>query len=812
MRCLRLPLVPIVGLGLAVFGAPPSRVPSLTPQSRVAFGPDSLVLEYTAPGFGLPHQAIYVALDTRPIGGSAFAPFGRGDTGSTVTLPFRADRLYVAHINAEGTGQTWQEWKGTRWSGPMDVKPEFTVQAGADTVRISVRLSALERPAAPLRVAVWAKDLSVNDGWGELLPDEALQVRGGFGDRVIDRYYEIDPAAQTARVRTRNDRSPTGATAVSPRPRIYQLLPRLFSNTNETRKPHGTLEENGVGKFAEIDERALAAIRDLGCTHVWLTGVLRQATSTDYSSIGLPADEPELLKGRAGSPYAIVDYFDVCPDYAKVPANRLPEFRALLDRVHAAGLRAIIDFVPNHVARSYASTIKPKLSFGALDDRSKFFDPANNFFWLQPDSPGGGAPLRLPTDDGPVVYPPEREHGRVTGNNAGTWQPGRNDWYETVKLNYGYDFTTGTRAYPHGERPDAPVPDTWLKMDAVIAYWQEFGVDGFRCDMAHMVPPEFWSWALDRARERQPGVFFAAEAYDNDPMKVGLGNVMLDLLGAGFDAVYDDPTYKVLKGLYEDGRWANDVDAALGAAEREYLFTHSLRYAENHDEVRIAGRGQWGDYGPLIGRAISALLYGAGRGPVLIYSGQEVGEPASGAEGFGGDDARTTIFDYWSMPELAKWVNGLRYDGGRLSPEQQGLRIFYQRLLHVVGQPAFRDGEFFGLNYAQGSRPGFGRLPGESASGHWLHAFLRSDRTTGQRFLCLVNLNPGETLRRVQVHLPAEALAFIGLAPSTAASLYDRLAVNPDFGLAVPRLSDGVEIAAIPPLTACFFELKTSPQ
>ena len=794
-------------------------MPSFNPQSRVAFaGPDSLVLEYTAPGFGRPHQALYLALDTRPIGGSVFAPFGRNDTGSTITLPFRADRLYIAHVLEDGgTGQACQEWKGTRWSGPMDVPPEFTVQITPDGVRINVHLDTLKHlaPVQPLRVAVWAKNLSANDGWGELLTDEALQIRGGFGDRVIDRYYDVDPVAQTIRIRTRSDRSPAGAAAPSPRPRIYQLLPRLFSNTNETRKPHGTIEENGVGKFAEIDERALASIRDLGCTHVWLTGVLRQATSTDYSSIGLPADEPALLKGRAGSPYAIVDYFDVSPDYAKVPANRLPEFRALLDRVHAAGLRAIIDFVPNHVARSYASTIKPKLSFGAFDDRTKFFDPANNFFWLQPDSPGGGPPLRLPTDDGPVVYSPEREHGRVTGNNSSTWQPGRNDWYETVKLNYGYDFTTGNRAYPHSERPDAPVPDTWLKMDAVIAYWQEFGVDGFRCDMAHMVPPEFWSWALDRARERQPGVFFAAEAYDNDPMKVGLGNVMLDLLGAGFDAVYDDPTYKVLKGVYEDGKWANDVDAALGAADREYLFTHSLRYAENHDEVRIAGRGQWGEWGdsaPLVGRAVSALLYGAGRGPVLLYSGQEVGEPARGAEGFGGDDAHTTIFDYWSMPELVKWVNGLSFDGGRLSPEQQDLRTFYQRLLRVVGQPAFRDGEFFGLNYAQGSRPSFGRLPGESASGHWLYAFLRSDRTTSQRFLCVVNLNPRETLRRVQIFLPSEALSFIGLTPSTALSLYDRLAVNPDFGLAVPRLNDGIEIPVIPPLTACFFELKTSPQ
>jgi glycosidase len=604
------------------------------------------------------------------------------------------------------------------------------------------------------------------------------------------------------------------------RVRIYQLLPRLFSNTNETRRVNGTLAENGVGKFADINATALSSLRAMGFTHLWLTGIFRQSTATDYSAIGLPADDPDLLKGLAGSPYAITDLYDVCPDYAMQPEQRMAEFHALLERIHAQGLKAIIDFVANHVARSYQSRIHPERDFGMADDRGKFFDPRNNFFYLQPDSPGGGPPLRLPTFAGGVPISPtcrvlggcdgrfdgERDHGRVTGNNAATWAPGLQDWYETVKLNYGYDFTTGAREYPTAEQPDKPVPDTWLKMDAVLAYWQEMGVDGFRCDMAHMVPPEFWQWAVARARARQPEVFFAGEAYDNDPMKVGRGNVLHDLLSAGFDTVYDDPAYKILKGIYDGGKWANDLDALTGDGT---LFTRSLRYAENHDEVRLAGAGQWGGIGMLVARPVCAILYGLSRGPVLIYSGQEVCEPAQGSEGFGGDDARTTIFDYWSMPELVKWVNGHRYDGGRLSADQSALRAFHARLLALVNEPAFRLGEFFALNSANILNTLFGRLPGETASGHWLQAFLRYDAASGQRFLVLANLHRQEIFRDVGVWLPQAGLDFLQVGAVSAWQLSDKLAAQPPPALQFHSGNGGgamLQIDECAPLTACYFE------
>lgn len=585
------------------------------------------------------------------------------------------------------------------------------------------------------------------------------------------------------------------------RVRIYQLFVRLFGNINETRKLNGTLAENGVGKFEDINAAALASLKEMGFTHLWLTGVLQQATGTAWP--GIPADDADLLKGIAGSPYAIKDCFDVCPDYARNPANRLAEFKELLDRIHAAGLKALIDFVPNHVARSYFSDVKPELSFGAKDDRTKFFDPQNNFFYLTPGP--DGPPLHLPTGDG--LFDGEKDFGRVTGNNAPTWWPSINDWYETVKLNYGWDFTSHWRAYPTAQEPDLPIPDTWHKMDAVIEYWQAFGVDGFRCDMAHMVPKEFWSWVIGKSRARKGDVYFAAEAYDNDPAKISSGNVMLDLLDAGFNAVYDDPSYKILKRIYDGPCWANDLDHS---SDSETLFHQSLRYAENHDEVRIASAGNWGEIGMNVGRAVSGILFGMGRGPVMVYNGQEVGEPATGRAGFGGGNARTTIFDYWSMPELAKWVNGHRYDGGRLSGEQKSLRAFYQVLLRLTGEPAFRDGLFYPLNPANNGNLKFGSTNGDQAGGHWLYAFIRRAPASGQRFLVIANLHRDITFTNVPVIIPADALGAGLPAFASKMTLTERIRneVQIETSLADYSSKGCVEIPSISPLTPCYFEIK----
>ena len=605
------------------------------------------------------------------------------------------------------------------------------------------------------------------------------------------------------------------------RPRIYQLYLRHFSNVNETRKPNGTLAENGVGKFSDINAPALRSLREFGITHLWLLGVPRQATATDYSSLGLPADDPDLLKGLAGSPFAIRDCFDVCPDYATHPARRLEEFRALVERSHAHGLGVIIDCVPNHVARSYRSVVKPELSFGTRDDRTRFFAPGNNFFYLE-----GPPPLRLPTMAGGKPASPtcqviggcdglfdgERDHGKVTGNNVVSWTPNAGDWYETVKLNYGFDFRPGRpgpKEFPTATKPNQPIPDTWLKMDALLAYWQGLGVDGFRCDMAHWVPLEFWRWAIRRARERKPGTLMVAEAYDNDPNKLTDGNVLAALIEAGFDAVYDDQSYDIVKDLYDGQKWANDLDRVLGSVAPLH---QSLRYAENHDEVRLANRTQWGGVGAAVGRPVSAILFGLGRGPLLIYNGQEVGEPAVGTEGFGGDDARTSIFDYWSMPELVKWVNGHRFDGGRLNAEQKELRAWYAHLLKLTDQPAFLRGEFIALNPANSQNPRFGRLPGETASGHWLYAFLRHDPVGRQCFLVLANLHGKETFHDLQIIFPPEATPAFGTVSGEAKlTLLDRLSTQKPLRLLATAnglRQNGLTVPLLPPLTACYFEVK----
>ncbi len=596
------------------------------------------------------------------------------------------------------------------------------------------------------------------------------------------------------------------------RPVIYQLMVRTFGNTNETRKPNGTLAENGCGKFADITPGALESLKEMGFTHLWLTGVLEQASGTAHPQ--RPADDPDILKGIAGSPYAIKDYFDVCPDYAVNPAGRLDEFKALLERCKNHGMKVIIDFVPNHVARSYQSDVRPELSFGEGDDRGVFFSRDNHFFYLQGDHPGGGPPLKLPTAGKPGcdgLFKPETEFGRVTGNNVVSWQPSIHDWYETVKLNYGHDFTTGrdTSQLPGPDAAPSGVPKTWRTMDEILAHWQAMGVDGFRVDMAHMVPMEFWRWVVKRCRARDPGAFFCAEAYDNDPAKLTDGHVLDELIACGFDAVYDDPVYDVLEGLYDGGKWANDLDPLTFTGKR---FHRSLRYAENHDEVRLASPKEWGGLGMNVGKPVSAVLFAMGRGPVMLYHGQEVGEPAAGAEGFGGDDARTTIFDYWSMPEFTKWVNGGKFDGGRLSDEQRSLREWYGKLIRTTRARAFTAGEFYGLNHANKQNPDFGRVGEESASGHWLYAFLRRDTKSGQAFLVAANFHGSETLRGLKIRIPHDAQMFLGLSGSEVWTFTDRLD-SPWSGSASRSSLEngGLPLPELAPCSAIMLEIGKSP-
>jgi len=846
-----------------------------------------LLFRFRPPAPGNSPLNICIVLGTHRHIGAAILPFTQHSEGSTVFLPFQSDLLLSAEVRSGQIICFVRRWEHWRWS-ERERTNDFAVtqEEGAFVFHIPRHFPGDIRK---LDFLIYAKDPAANDGWGWFWGCSDHTVEAGPGDKYIPHYHELDLDSGRGLPRRRSPRRPAaGPLAIrrrrhgsdKSRVRIYQLFVRLFGNLKETRQQNGTLAENGVGLFADVNNAALGSLKQMGFTHIWLTGVLQQATATDYSEAGQPADDTDLLKGLAGSPYAIKDYFDVCPDYAQEPAKRLPEFQQLVARLHEHDLKAIIDLVPNHVARSFDSCVRPDCNFGrcggggAGDDVTRFFDPHNNFFYLTPN--GNGPPLRLPTwkegvpqsptcqavaalserrdggvDDGQPLHddgqrPPLQLHddgqrpplqqcdglfdgeltfGRVTGNNVVSWTPHLNDWYETVKLNYGFDFThpaKSTREYPNAGAPEKAIPDTWKKMDQVIAHWQSMGVDGFRCDMSHMVPPEFWSWAIAQARSRQPDVFFIGEAYDDDPSKVpgsdpviarlngGKGNVMFDLLNAGFDAVYDAPIYRALKRIYDGSGWANDIDREIAD---DFIWHNSVRYAENHDEVRLAAPSEWGGVGMEVGRPVSGILYGTSRGAIMLYNGQEVGEPATGAEGFGGNDARTSIFDYWSMPELVKWVNGHRYDGGRLSNQQKVLRAYYGRLIQLVGKPAFQAGNFFSLNPANHDNPKFGRPPHEQASGHWLYAFLRYDRSSQQRFLVIANLHPTIALEDVRVILPATAMQFLDLdsnASDTRLTLIDRLALDPPTKITSTvgeALNGGLPISRIPPLTPLYLEL-----
>ena len=368
--------------------------------------------------------------------------------------------------------------------------------------------------------------------------------------------------------------------------------------------------------------------------------------------------------------------------------------------------------------------------------------------------------------DGELIRPRDRKQ-------LASRRPQLNDWYETAKLNYGFDFTdptAQTREYPNAVAPDKAIPDTWGKMDQVIAHWQEMGIGCFRCDMSHMEPPEFWNWLIYRARGRQADTVFIGEAYDNDPAKVpgsdpvlsqlnyGRGNVMFDLLNAGFDAVYDDPTYRAIKKIYEGPGWANDIDTVGHDA---FIFDNSLRYAENHDEVKTGGADAMGrSRNASRSRRLGDFVW------VIAWSIASLQRTGSRGTGCGRGriwwrDARTSIFDYWSMPELVRWVSDHKYDGSCLSTEQNALRAFYFRLVNLTAEPAFRDGAFYPLNPENRDNPNFGRVGDETVSGHWCYCFLRFDRTTKQRFLVVINLHPESTLHDVRVIIPPAELVFL---------------------------------------------------
>ena len=455
---------------------------------------------------------------------------------------------------------------------------------------------------------------------------------------------------------------------------VYQLMPRWFTNSNEHCVPNGSIKENGCGKFNEIDLSKLRSIKSLGATHVWYTGIIEHASATSYSRQGITPCNPHVVKGKAGSPYAIRDYYDVCPDLAVRVSSRMGEFEALVERTHSVGLKVIIDFVPNHVAREYKSDVKPSgvQDLGEGDNPSMFFAPNNNFYYITGQE---FAPIGVDLGNGRSAY--YECPARATGNDCFSASPSRDDWYETVKLNYGIDPWNGSTHFD-------PVPNTWLKMLEILKFWLSKGVDGFRCDMAHMVPVSFWHWAIRQVKDIRPDVIFIAEIYD-----VSLYRSYI--YDGGFDYLYDKVTlYDTLRGILCNGWPASEITRCWQAVEG--IGSHMLNFLENHDEQRIASRYFCVD--PL--KALPALVVSATMRdcPFMLYAGQELGEPADDAEGYSGHDGRTSIFDYWSVPSLRRWHQG------KPLPAERHLRALYRQILNLChSEKTLARGLFFDLMY-----------------------------------------------------------------------------------------------------------------
>ncbi len=500
--------------------------------------------------------------------------------------------------------------------------------------------------------------------------------------------------ALTANAQTKKSvtKSKQKVIAVEKKKVVYQVFTRLFGNKNATNKPWGTIAENGVGKFNDFTDKALTEIKNLGVTHIWYTGVPHHALVNDYTKYGISNDDPEVVKGRAGSPYAVKDYYSVNPDLAVDPSKRMEEFEALIARSHKNGLKVIIDIVPNHIARKYVGLNNPKgvRDFGADDNTNVEYDRNNNFYYIL------GQPFQVPTSD---TYKPlngeahplidgkfDENPAKWTGNGSRLAKPDINDWYETVKVNYGVR-PDGTKDFPELPKgfdkksckehfefwKNKDVPSSWIKFRDIALFWTAKGVDGFRYDMAEMVPYEFWSYMNSAIKMKNPDAFLMAEVYNPNEYRnyIYLGKM---------DYLYDKvATYDKLKEVVQGKSSADDLTNIQNSMAD--IESHMLHFLDNHDEQRLASpefavSGECGK--PLM--VVSATI---GSSPAMVYFGQEVGEAGNENGGFG-TRSRTSIFDYVGVPSHQRWMNGGKFDGGLLSDKEKELRDFYKRLLNFT--------------------------------------------------------------------------------------------------------------------------------
>ena len=511
---------------------------------------------------------------------------------------------------------------------------------------------------------------------------------------------------------------------------IYQIFTRLFGNTNTTRKHNGTLTDNGCGKLNAFTPAVLRRIKELGATHVWYTGVIRHATTTDYTRYGIPRQHPAVVKGNAGSPYAITDYYDIDPDLATNVEKRMNEFESLVKRTHKAGLKMIIDFVPNHVARQYKSIAKPEgiADFGENDNTGMQFSPQNNFYYCPEQSFAADIDLyhgeELPYEEFPA---------KATGNDCFGNRPGRNDWYETVKLNYGVDYCDAGGVSTHF----SPTPDTWKKMLDILLFWAGKGVDAFRCDMAEMVPSAFWQWVTTEVRKKHHNVKFIGEVYNPGRYR--------EYINAGFDYLYDKVgMYDSLRDVVCGHRSATDITRQWQT--NDDIADHMLYFLENHDEQRIASDFFAGN----ARKGIPALMTSAlmRTNPFMLYAGQEYGERGMDEEGFSGRDGRTTIFDYWSVDSLIHGYSSRR----QLTKEEKSIEATYKKVLNIAtSENAVTEGKFFDLMYVNPTSADF--------NADRQYVFLRSNEDD----LMIVLANFSDESSDCKVNIPQHAFNYLNL-------------------------------------------------
>ena len=500
---------------------------------------------------------------------------------------------------------------------------------------------------------------------------------------------------------------------------IYQVFTRLFGNRNTTRKECGTIAENGSGKFNDFDSKTLKTIKKLGVSHIWYTGVIRHATQTNYSQYGIPSQSATVVKGKAGSPYAICDYYDVDPDLAVNVEKRMDEFDKLVVRTHKAGLKVMIDFVPNHVAREYKSICKPEgiEDLGANDDKSQGFCPQNNFYYCP------GCHFEPSFDKGDYdEYP-----ARATGNDHFDNHPGINDWYETVKLNYGVDYWTRFGHF-------SPVPDTWDKMVEILLFWASKGIDGFRCDMAEMVPAAFWDYATAKVKTQYPHIVFMGEVYNPSEYR--------NYINSGFDWMYDKVgMYDAMRAVICGQAPAHILTGAWQSVDD--IKEHMVYFLENHDEQRIASDFFAGSaLKGLPGMVASVLMKSS---PFMLYAAEEYGEKGMDKEGFSGKDGRTTIFDYWSVDTLC------RAEADALNEEERLVFAVHEKTLQIARKEKAVDGDFYDLMYVNPSSENF--------NNEKQFAFLR--KKDNELLIVVVNFDDRDV--NIQVRIPSHAFEYLAI-------------------------------------------------